>query len=338
VTTLAKVEANRRNGELSTGPRTVEGKVIVARNAMKHGIFAAVPVVPGECPEAWEAHRAGVVDSLGPVGLLEINLAERAALLLWRLQRLARYEAETVAIAMEDLEVPPLPTPKDSFPPPVSTFPTMSRVEQLRDIREDLRSARKELAEVMQARNFFTSETEGGIAFEVAESVLDIAYERAESAEGRRSAPPAFNSKAFFRKLGHAETDPQKVSWTPDLIQRGIAFYAAFAHEAHEYFRDAVAAALAERADDVARQVKRLESEVVALVRLLDGQTARKQAAKLLPTDGRDERIAKYERHLHNLLTSTLHELERLQARRSGQAVAPPAVADVTVTVDAGAN
>lgn len=51
---------------------------------------------------------------------------------------------------------------------------------------------------------------------------------------------------------------------------------------------------------------------------------------------GSDERIAKYGRHLHNLLTSTLHELERLQARRDGQTVPPPAVADLNVTVDTG--
>jgi hypothetical protein len=85
VTTLARIEANQRNGQLSTGPRTAEGKAIVARNATRHGILAAVPVIPGECPETWEAHRAGVVESLAPVGLLEVNLAERAALLLWRL-------------------------------------------------------------------------------------------------------------------------------------------------------------------------------------------------------------------------------------------------------------
>jgi len=63
-------------------------------------------------------------------------------------------------------------------------------------------------------------------------------------------------------------------------------------------------------------------------------RTDRKQAARLLPGDGWDERLAKYVRHLHNLLTSTLHELERLQARREGEAVPPPAVADVSVTVD----
>lgn len=112
MTTLAKLEANHRNGQLSTGPRTVEGKLIVARNATKHGIFASVPVILGECPVAWESHRVGVVESLAPVGLLEENLAERAAL-LWRLQRLARYEAETVAAAMEAVEVPSLPPAED---------------------------------------------------------------------------------------------------------------------------------------------------------------------------------------------------------------------------------
>jgi uncharacterized membrane protein YccC len=88
--------------------------------------------------------------------------------------------------------------------------------------------------------------------------------------------------------------------------------------------------------EELERKVRRLEREADAVARLLDGKADRKQAAKLLPGDGRDERIAKYERHLHNLLTSTLHELERLQARREGEAVPPPAVADVNVTVDAG--
>jgi hypothetical protein len=55
------------------------------------------------------------------------------------------------------------------------------------------------------------------------------------------------------------------------------------------------------------------------VARVLDGGKARQKAAKLLPGDGRDERVAKYERHLHKLLTSTLHELERLQARREGR-------------------
>ncbi len=46
MTTLAKIEANQRNGQLSKGPQTPEGKAVVARDATKHGIIAAVPVRP----------------------------------------------------------------------------------------------------------------------------------------------------------------------------------------------------------------------------------------------------------------------------------------------------
>jgi hypothetical protein len=39
--TPRRIEANRRNAARSTGPRSAEGKTLVARNAIKHGFFAA---------------------------------------------------------------------------------------------------------------------------------------------------------------------------------------------------------------------------------------------------------------------------------------------------------
>ncbi|HJZ56063.1 MAG TPA: hypothetical protein VKE74_13935 [Gemmataceae bacterium] len=177
MTTLAKIEANQHNAVLSTGPRTAEGKATVARNATRHGIFSAVPVIPGESPEQWEAHRAGVVASLTPVGLLEVNLAERAALLLWRLQRLARYEAETVAAGMEEVDVPPLPPPVDAFdldPPPKQK----TRDEQLRDIRRELRTAREELAQVVPGRDYLRSPPDAGSTVAVPFSVAEGKHPR----------------------------------------------------------------------------------------------------------------------------------------------------------------
>ncbi len=338
MTALAKIDANRRNSQLSTGPRTLEGKAAVARNATKHGVFAALPVLPGECADEWAGHRAGVVESLAPVGLLEVNLAERTALLLWRLRRLARYEVETVAAGMEDVEVPPLPPAPDPFPSHLDPPEQKTRDDQLRDIREELRTARRELAEVAPARDFFTTEAEGGAVapFAVAESICEAACQRAEVAESLRSDPPSFASKGFMRKLGLIGEDARKVAWTAELIRRGVLLYAVFTEEPAERFVEGVQADLEGWAEELVRKVRRLAHEAAAVVRLLDGRTAREQAAKLLPADGRDERIAKYERHLHALLTSTLHELERLQARREGEPVPPPAVADVNVTVDAG--
>ena len=42
-----KLEANRRNARLSTGPRTDEGKHQSRRNAIKHGILASTLLITG---------------------------------------------------------------------------------------------------------------------------------------------------------------------------------------------------------------------------------------------------------------------------------------------------
>lgn len=47
----AQVEASRRNGALSRGPRTAAGKAISARNSLKHGIFAKKLMPPGDSRE-----------------------------------------------------------------------------------------------------------------------------------------------------------------------------------------------------------------------------------------------------------------------------------------------
>ena len=43
-----QIEANRRNAEKSTGPKSAEGKATVARNALKHGLAGHGVILPGE--------------------------------------------------------------------------------------------------------------------------------------------------------------------------------------------------------------------------------------------------------------------------------------------------
>jgi hypothetical protein len=57
-----------------------------------------------EKAEDWEEHRDGVLESLSPEGHLELVLAERVALLSWRLHRVTRYERETIALSQEKAE------------------------------------------------------------------------------------------------------------------------------------------------------------------------------------------------------------------------------------------
>jgi hypothetical protein len=102
---LVPAEGRSAAGGPGGGPRTEEGKEVVRWNATRHGISSPAPVVPGlERPEAWQQHRDGILENLSPVGHLEINLAERVALLSWRLHRVTRYETGAIAVSQETIE------------------------------------------------------------------------------------------------------------------------------------------------------------------------------------------------------------------------------------------
>ena len=71
---LRKVEANRRNAQRSTGPRTEEGKNRSRLNAFKHGILASALLIT-----EWEgAEDAGEFDEL--VAALRLDLAPEGTL------------------------------------------------------------------------------------------------------------------------------------------------------------------------------------------------------------------------------------------------------------------
>ncbi len=90
----AQITANRRNAAKSTGPKTTQGKAIVARNAIKHGLLARQNVILGEDPQEFELGRRKWLAELEPVGHAEATLAERVAGLAWRLKRAERLQNE----------------------------------------------------------------------------------------------------------------------------------------------------------------------------------------------------------------------------------------------------
>ncbi|RPJ27381.1 MAG: hypothetical protein EHM35_14240, partial [Planctomycetaceae bacterium] len=108
--TEAQVTANRRNAAKSTGPRTRQGKAVVAMNALQHGLCARQDVVLGEDPQEFERYRAGLLDDLSPLGDAECVLAQRFVGLSWRLRRAERLQnevfdallAKELAESMED--------------------------------------------------------------------------------------------------------------------------------------------------------------------------------------------------------------------------------------------
>ncbi len=332
MTTPAKLAANRRNARNSTGPKTAAGKLVVARNAVTHGVFALLPVVPGENPYDWDRHLAGIRASLTPVGLLEVNLAERVALLLWQLARLGRYQAAAVTAAVEDAD---LPTTEAELLVAAIRPPGERDDEHLKATGQNLRMARTNHAEVLAAADLLRGLCDAGpgpVRADLAMTVLGWADSTTWDYPLRLSGQLHSTEPEFLARLGVAG-NPREAAWTPDALRAGLDYYAGVAGESPAVFRGNVLAAIDARVAGLERQVRRLEAEVPAIVRRAEGGRARAADAALLPPEGVAARVMKYEKHLHGLVMSTLHELERLQLRRAGRPVLPPVVADLTVTV-----
>lgn len=98
---LKKLEANRRNAKLSTGPRTKSGNSHSSKNSTKHGLLAsALLISKGEGAEdaaKFDSFLSALRCDLSPVGTLEETLVEQIAVAFWRKRRVLRCEAELFA-------------------------------------------------------------------------------------------------------------------------------------------------------------------------------------------------------------------------------------------------
>ena len=92
----AQINANRQNAKKSTGPRSTEGKAVVAKNAVKHGLFASQTLIKGENQEDFDLFREQLLAELAPAGAIESMLAERAVSLSWRLKRIVRIQDQAI--------------------------------------------------------------------------------------------------------------------------------------------------------------------------------------------------------------------------------------------------
>ena len=100
----ARIEANRANAALSTGPRTPEGKHRAALNAIRHGLTSQQNVIPGEDPQVYQEFCRTLIADLRPKGALEEQLARTMADTQWRLNRCRSIE-QIILAAEPDRDV-----------------------------------------------------------------------------------------------------------------------------------------------------------------------------------------------------------------------------------------
>ncbi len=90
--TAAQIEANRRNSQRSTGPKTNGGKARVRRNDLKHGLatFTIMPTLSQENPKRLDGRTQEWIDDVQPQNAIERDLTAQAARLTLDIERAER--------------------------------------------------------------------------------------------------------------------------------------------------------------------------------------------------------------------------------------------------------
>jgi hypothetical protein len=286
------------------GPATQEGKEVVRWNATQHGIRSPAPVVPGvEKKEDWEDHRDGMLESLQPEGHLEMVLAERAALLSWRLHRVIRYETESIALYQERVE---------------DDLARERRFGSGPDHPEAVRgNAKSDRDDHRLLKRFPEMEDDKPLSALDADSVIWGVMECADKvAEGDVDSEELLESVSV-PGLPDSDSWEGYKGWTAGLVRAVIEKVAQATDEEPEELLEAAIRSAKWKAERSKLEAEKVEWDLRNMAR-----------ERLLPDEKTLEKVARYEAHLSRGLYKALHELEALQARRTGGA-APLARLDV---------
>jgi len=91
MTTDKQIQANKENAKLG-GVKTSDGKAISKLNALKHGLLSNEILLKGENEQSLTELGKQIIQSLHPVGELEILLVDRIVANFWRLRRVMEVE------------------------------------------------------------------------------------------------------------------------------------------------------------------------------------------------------------------------------------------------------
>jgi hypothetical protein len=104
MTSYRQIEANRRNAQNSTGPKTEAGKRSSRCNAVRHGLTAETVIGALEDAEDYEAFEAAIIADYDAQSAVERELVLRLASLLWRLRRTTAIETGLFEIQAQEIQ------------------------------------------------------------------------------------------------------------------------------------------------------------------------------------------------------------------------------------------
>ena len=103
---VQKLSANRKNAQLSTGPKTEVGKAKSALNAVKHGIFTkeCLKNISDEEARDYQTLRLGIFESLKPKDQTQAILCDKVTLDTWRLRKVLAFEQGAMQLEILNLD------------------------------------------------------------------------------------------------------------------------------------------------------------------------------------------------------------------------------------------
>jgi len=105
VATQKQIDANRRNAQKSTGPRTQAGKSKTRLNAKRDGITGQVLTLSEDDRPVFEKLKAEMIADLAPKTVMELSLANSIAWDTWRLNHLRAVEMNMYAIGTDNSDL-----------------------------------------------------------------------------------------------------------------------------------------------------------------------------------------------------------------------------------------
>ena len=154
-----RIEANRKNAQRSSGPRTPEGRAKSSMNALRHGITGQVSIMTVEDRGAHDKFVQELIEGLQPEGAVELQFASVIAEDFWRLQRIRAVENDMLALgnfsdaASIDVDHPEIHaslTRAQTFLDQSKDFERLTLYEQR--INRAIEKNRKQLAELQAER------------------------------------------------------------------------------------------------------------------------------------------------------------------------------------------
>jgi hypothetical protein len=99
----AQRATSRRNGAMSRGPRSEDGKMRSSANRVTHALNSVRLLLPTEDIAEYKDHTSDWISSLAPTSLAEHQIVMLVADLMWRLKRVERIEQRRALALLEDL-------------------------------------------------------------------------------------------------------------------------------------------------------------------------------------------------------------------------------------------